>query len=545
MIFQDSGILPSLPLAADAGIVLGLAYIGSAVLQPLVRRAAVRRGILDRPDGERRKHQEPIPRLGGVGVFAALLFAGAVGGALDSSGTLLTLSPFVIALGAAGALLFAVGLIDDVTGVRPLVKLVVQSGAALIVWRYGFRIETLLLPPSYEIALGILALPVTVIWIVGLSNAFNLVDGADGLAGGVALVALTATAISAAFLGDTSILWCTMALAGAMMGFLRYNLPPARIFLGDSGSLVVGFLLAVLTVKGMSRADGAVYALGPVFALSYPLLDTGISIIRRWLRGDPLSRADGRHIHHQLQALGLGPRQMLAVLYGLSSVIAILGISATFAPPHLTIAVAIAGGLVLLAILVMGTHWLQYHELLEAGASLGSVAMHGRARLKDKIHARDLARVIAVARGAEELEAVIEDSAETFGFAHMQLRRGISRETPPAWVVADMLASHLWAFDYPIVTRASGQEPLFLSVWCRVDGMRPAGAQRVAQILAPALQQWLDVNAERLSAASFKHASRRGRREDAATVGRCMPADYREGVTFEPARSSSGRSVRV
>ena len=253
-----------------------------------------------------------------------------------------------------------------------------QSAAALIVFYAGFRLDVIMLTPSHQIALGMLSLPVTALWIIGLSNAFNLVDGADGLAGGVAVVALLSTAASAAIVHDPTVLWCSLALLGAMLGFLRFNWPPARIFLGDSGSLVVGFLLAVLTVKGASRRDGAVYFLAPIFALSYPLLDTGISMMRRWLRGDPLSRADGNHIHHQLQKLGVGPRQSVLLICGLSAVIAALGLSATFAPPEFTAAIATAGAALLVLILVYGLRWLQYHEFFEAGASLTSAARSGR-----------------------------------------------------------------------------------------------------------------------------------------------------------------------
>jgi UDP-GlcNAc:undecaprenyl-phosphate GlcNAc-1-phosphate transferase len=496
-----------LSLIVVGGGVLVIAYATSAVVHPLVRRYAVHKGLLDLPDGERRHHLEPIPRLGGVGVFAGMLVAVAVGAALESTGQLLPLLPFVLSTAVGATILFVTGLADDLYGVRPSVKLLMQSAAALIVFRYGFRIELLVLPPSHVVSLGILALPITVLWVVGLSNAFNLVDGADGLAGGVAIIALIATTISAAILHDTTVMWCSTALLGAMLGFMRYNLPPARIFLGDSGSLVVGFLLSILTVKGMGRRDGAVYALAPIFALSYPLLDTGISMLRRWLRGEPLSRADGRHIHHQLRVLGLGPRQSLVVLYGLSSLVAVLGLSATFAPPQFTIAFAVAGAAMLVLILVYGSQYLQYHELVEAGVSITSAALTARSRLQDKIYARDIARLIEDSRTTQELAAVIEDNAATFRFSHMQLRWGVSRQTPPVNIMADMQAAHLWSFDYPVTGRQGFTDPLFLSVWCAVDGaLRPAGAERIAQILAPAIERWVRMHPAQVNTSSFGDA---------------------------------------
>ena len=494
-------------LIASAAAIFAVAYLTSAIAQPIVRRIAFRLGFLDYPDAERRMHAKAVPRLGGVGVFLALLVAGAVAAAVDTSGRFVPQLPFVIATAAGGALLFLAGLADDIKGVPPLAKIIVQSAAAFVVYRYGFRIEHLILPGGFVIDLDWMALPVTVLWIVGLSNAFNLVDGADGLAGGVAIIALVATAASAAVLGDQPIVWCSLALIGAMLGFLRYNWPPARIFLGDSGSLVVGFLLAILTVKGMTRADGAVYAIAPIFALSYPLLDTGISMLRRWLRGESLSRADGRHIHHQLQALGLGPRQTLLVLYGLSAFVAAMGLSATFAPPQLTIAVAVAGAATLGLILVYGAQWLQYHELMEAGASIGSALMTARQRVQDKIYARDVARLVARASSPQELRAVIEDSAELFRFAHMELRWGMSRVTPPPAKGSLTNAARLWALDYPITANRGRKEPLFLCIWCSVDSVRAAGAERVTKIIASAVEQWIAHHDEQVHTGSFQSYS--------------------------------------
>jgi UDP-GlcNAc:undecaprenyl-phosphate GlcNAc-1-phosphate transferase len=532
--FLQAETFGAVSLVVLGGGALLVAYATSAMVHPLVSRIAIHRGLLDFPDGERRGHAQPVPRLGGIGVFAGVLVAAALAGALESKEHLLTLLPFVLSLAAGATILFVTGLADDLFGVRPSLKLLVQSAAALLVYRFGFRIDLLVLPPSHLVSLGILSLPVTVLWIVGLSNAFNLVDGADGLAGGVAIIALVATAASAAILHDTTVLWCSTALIGAMLGFMRFNLPPARIFLGDSGSLVVGFLLAVLTVKGMSRQDGAVYALAPIFALAYPLLDTGIAMLRRWLRGDPLSRADGRHIHHQLRVLGLGARQSLLVLCSLSGLVAVLGLSATFAPPQFTMAFAVAGAAMLVLILVYGSQYLQYHELLEAGASLTSAARTGRSRLQDKIYARDIARLIHHAATTEELAAIVEDNATTFRFAHMQLRWGLWRQTPPASIMADMQAARLWSFDYPITGRSGFTDPLFLSVWCAVDGaLRPAGAERVAQILAPAIDRWVREHPEQVSPTSF------GDSREVLHVGPRVHA-LADGVR----RSSGGRVAR-
>ncbi len=495
-IVQDTLHVPKTAVVAVG--VFAVAYVTSAMVQPIVRSAAHRFGYLDHPNEERHLHLHAVPRLGGIGVFVALLLTCVAVAVFDSMGHVLHLLPLVLAMAAGAAILFVAGLADDIWGVPPIGKLTVQTVAALVVYQYGFRIEHVILPPGVTFELGMFALPVTVLWIVGLSNAFNLVDGADGLAGGVAIIALIATAISAGYLGDKTVVWSSIALIGALLGFLRFNWPPARIFLGDSGSLVVGFLLAVLTVKGMSRTDGAVFGLAPIFALSYPLLDTGISMLRRWLRGEPLSRADGRHIHHQLQALGVGPRQSLFVLYGLSGLVAMLGLSVTFAPPQLTIAIAVAGAAMLVLILIYGARWLQYHELLEAGASITSALRTARTRVQDKINARDVARLVERARTPEELQSVIEHSADRFRYVQLQLHWGYARAMPPKGKVSDVEAARLWALDYPIKTFRKRTEPLFLSVMCSVDGVRAASVERVAEILATSVERWLVRHSEQV-----------------------------------------------
>src|SRR5262245_49803452 len=267
-------------------VVGAVAFGAASSAVPLIRRYAVSRRLLDFPDGVRRTHDTAIPRLGGVAVFEGLLLA--IGFAFVADNSFGVASPSLsaqfVSLLSAAAMLFCIGLLDDLIGVPPVLKILGQCGAVLVVCASGFVIHRIGLPPNYTISLGVAAAPVTIVWLVGVSNAFNLVDGLDGLAGGVGLIALATAAAAATVLGNETVpLYCA-ALGGALLGFLRYNWAPARIFLGDSGSLVVGFLLAYLAVKGGTRHDGTLLAIVPVFALSYPLLDTGIAMLRRWLR---------------------------------------------------------------------------------------------------------------------------------------------------------------------------------------------------------------------------------------------------------------------
>lgn len=479
-------------------VVTSVAFFASIIAVPLITRFAVHRRWLDFPDGDRRAHDRAVPRLGGVAVFAGLISSAGVGIVASRLGFkgIEALAPHAASLLTATAILFGIGLLDDLRGVPPILKLLGQTLAALIVCNDGFVVHSIAFPPHYTQSLGVLAIPVTVIWLVGVSNAFNLVDGLDGLAGGVGVIVLTTVGVAGAVLGNATVPFYCAALGGALLGFLRYNWAPARIFLGDSGSLVVGFLLAYLAVKGSTRADGALLTLVPIFALSYPLLDTGISMIRRWLRGHPLSRADGRHIHHQLRALGLTPHRACVAIYIEAVAVAILGLSVTFAPPAATLAIAAVGGAILVFVFVYGIRWLQYHEFLEAGTVVASAGARMRGTIRDTISARDIARLIAIAGSIEQVNAILEDAAEIFRFAHMRI--GGAMAGTPAHVLADTPLPRVWKVEYPIIT-AKGEsvedslrgDSMVLTIWCSMaTRVRSASVERVAEILAPAVAQW-------------------------------------------------------
>src|SRR5437868_4891756 len=282
--------------------ILLVVFVLSAASSLLVARRLTRVNVRGRhPERSRHWSASGIPRIGGIAVFLSAPGAILIGALATSqfAGSLPRLPELAGSLIIASAILFVIGLLDDLRGVPPLVKLLAQTCAALVVYAAGFSIEHVSLVPGHTLDLGVFALPVTVLWLVGISNAFNLVDGLDGLAGGVAIIALLAIAPVGIILHNDSVAVYAVALVGALLGFLRYNLPPARLYMGDSGSLVVGFVLAVLSVRGSTDSAHVTHGLIPIFALSYPLLDTGVAIVRRWLRGVPLSRADRRHVHHQ------------------------------------------------------------------------------------------------------------------------------------------------------------------------------------------------------------------------------------------------------
>ena len=475
---------------AVAGIATGLAV-------PVIRTFAHRWKLLDYPDGQRHRHETPVPRLGGVavcfGVLVALSLASLQAGFSNATPWA---SPLNRSLVVACAILFVIGLLDDLRGVRPVVKLLGQSAAAAIVIAFGFRIDVVSVIPGSEFSLGVFSVPISLLWLVGVSNAFNLIDGLDGLAGGVGMIALLAICASAAALGSGNIPLQSLALAGALVGFLRHNRPPARIFLGDSGSLVIGFLLAILSVRGATTQSGVLYAIVPIFALSYLLLDTGIAMMRRWLRGAPLSRADGRHIHHQLLALGLPPKRAVAVIYVQSAFIAVLGLCVTFVPPQMTLAIAGIGIAILLVIFVYGVRWLDYHEFLEAGASFASGVRKSRTSIQDRILARDIASMLRAAASLAQVNEIVSGYSSAFRFVHMEV---LFENAPAAGTVRapDHIGSATWLVEYPVFATSGPRthaEPV-LAIWCAVSNQgNAANAERVAQILVPAIATALQKN---------------------------------------------------
>lgn len=377
---------PTVLLSHILALTLGFGL--SVALIPLIIRLAHRFDVLDRPDGSRRLHKVAVPRLGGVAVMAAtVIAAGAVTLWQGSLGPLdVPYEGVLPGLITGATIVFFTGIADDLYGVRPRLKIVAQSIAAIAVIASGFQIEQLALSTtSTAISLGPLAIPITMLWIVGMTNAFNLIDGVDGLAGTIGLIAL-ATAVGVdLFLHDARMLAISMALLGALFGFLRFNSSPARIFLGDSGSMTLGYFVSIRLVLASTDAEGRTFFLVPLFVLAFPLLDTAISIARRWVRGDPLSRADGRHVHHHMLALGLSARFTVEILGLFFLGVAAVGLSVAFAPPQFTLALLVASGVVVFPAAFYGAKWLRDREFVEIDGALSSVVRQARTEARERV----------------------------------------------------------------------------------------------------------------------------------------------------------------
>lgn len=472
---------------------MGIVSLGSALtLTPLVIRFAIARRLFDAPDGQRRIHSVPVPRIGGVAVFGAFLLAL---GAAHVAGILPTQDlRFAIGLLLGTSLLFLLGLLDDVRGVQPFAKLLVQGFAAIAVIAGGAKLGSIGFTAHSAVVLGWLEAPLLILWLVGATNAYNLIDGLNGLAGGIGLVAAVTITAVALLLGHAWTALAGVALAGALLGFLRYNFPRARVFLGDSGSMPVGFLLAVLAVRGATTSNGVVLIVIPVVALFIPLMDAALAIVRRWLRHEPVSCADARHIHHRLIALGLSQPRTAIVLWCVAGSVAILGVVLELTPPVVALGLTVAGLMALLAFMIYGTRVLAYHEFRVAGEVLRTGPAHARRVISDQIQAHDVSLLVRYAATLEDVSHVLDANASRFGFQSMEVR-ALGEAALHLSPIHEKLASG-WRLEYPLFVTdegmAGGATHSF-SIWCRVEeDARPFGAERVARVLAPVLEHRLE-----------------------------------------------------
>jgi UDP-GlcNAc:undecaprenyl-phosphate GlcNAc-1-phosphate transferase len=295
-----------------------LALVLALTITPLVRRIARKHELLDQPS-ERKVHKHPIPRVGGIAIYLAffLPFASTF---IYSTGMfgLLVLDRQMIALIIGASLVFGVGLWDDVRGLKPTIKLMFQGLSALIAYEGGIRIALIALPGTEAWTLGWLSLPVTLLWFLLVINAINLVDGLDGLAAGVSFFASMVLLVLCATSGKLLLAMGLAALGGATLGFLRYNFNPASIFMGDSGSYFLGYVLAALSVLGSIKSQAAVAILIPIIALGFPLMEAVFAPIRRFMIGERLFKADKEHFHHRLLRFGLTHRRAVLLLYGVT-----------------------------------------------------------------------------------------------------------------------------------------------------------------------------------------------------------------------------------
>jgi UDP-GlcNAc:undecaprenyl-phosphate/decaprenyl-phosphate GlcNAc-1-phosphate transferase len=408
-------------------VAFAAALAGSLLLTPLVAAFGRRRGWLDEPDGLRKLHALPLPRCGGVAVFAAFVGAWCLAAALGGDGATLQLESAVPLLLAATIVMLA-GFVDDVRGLSPLAKILAQASGGLLLFAAGYRVETIGVPWGGTVDLGLLALPVTLAWVVGMSNAFNLIDGLDGLAAGVALVATVTLVAVAASNGRNTTLVLTAALAGALLGFLRYNFNPAKVFLGDSGSLTVGFLLAAFAIGGNLKSRTTIAVAVPLVALALPIFDTCLAMLRRLIRGGEVFRADRDHIHHRMVRLGITPRRAVMLLYGVSVLLGSLALAILSGPKQTLWAV-----LLVVALLGwLGVHRLGYVEVSELRQVLTQRLFSSRRATVNNLRLMEARDAILCAASIEEGWNAFTSVARELGFLRCRWTYGSRSSRGPS-----------------------------------------------------------------------------------------------------------------
>lgn len=450
-------------------ILFTLSLFLALAVTPLVRRWALRWGAVDLPDDKRRIHTRPTPRLGGLAIYLAFLATLTLAPWLGTlvSQNLLNNWHNVGVLLTAGTLIFALGVYDDFCGANATVKLIVQLLAAMLLYGYGFRISMLSLPfgGGWELPM-VLSFPLTALWIVGITNAFNLIDGIDGLAAGASAFALLSLFLCSLAQSHPEVSLMSIILVGAVIGFLRYNFNPAKIFLGDSGSLLLGFMAAVLSLVSAQKSPTLVAIAIPLVSFGLPVTEVGVSISRRFLSGAPLFEGDRRHIHHMLLQRGLTQRQAVILLYGICALFTLFGLM-LLNPQRNMVALIL---FVLGVGIVLGVYQLRYTEFNALSDSLKR-GMGMRKRTLSA-SARWLGSVgnLRASRNLDELLAALTRLCESHGFTAARLEvpeyvlalasKSSPREAPARGNQASEGLSWVW----PRAENA-GLEPGLKSCW--------------------------------------------------------------------------------
>ncbi len=469
-----------------------------ALLTPLAGRLGLFVGAVDRTKGE------PIPRAGGVAIVAATVLALAALALVWGPARDLIVHSLgrhrAIWLGAAGIL--ALGVVDDVVRLKALPKLAVEVGIAVALYAAGVRAASVWLPFGIVELGAWMGLAFTVLWIVGITNAFNLLDGIDGAAAGSAVFALLAMFVASVTLGQPFVALSAVAVAGATLGFLPFNFPPARIYLGDAGSLFLGFALATLAVTGATKGPALVAIAIPLVAFGLPVLDTAIAVVRRGMRGAPLFDGDREHLHHRLLHLGLSPAQAAAILYVVSGAFALA--SMLFLNPNvrgMAVVLTMVG-----AVLWLAVRHLRLHEFFE----LGRLARRGMAQtraIQFNVQLRRAADALERAASWDDVVKVLADLFDGSEFDSVRLivqpAGGAERREyrfEPGGLVQRTAPIHPdeWGVHLPFamgrdgdrgelaVFRRYGRTALLTDVNLIVEMLRPALGKATARVSAPA-----------------------------------------------------------
>ena len=299
-------------------------------ITPIIIKIAKKYNLVDIPKDARRVHNKPMPRVGGIAIVISMFIGLAIYYLVTKNIPSIALNEKFLGFLFGGIIIFAMGLLDDIFNLKARYKFLFQLLAAIVVYLFGIRISGIKIPFIYTdiINFGWLDFPATVIWIIGITNAINLIDGLDGLAAGIS--AISATALLIIFITTSASLEAiviTAVLVGATLGFLPYNFNPAKTFMGDVGSNFLGFTLATVSIMGFAKGYTLLAIIAPILALGVPIFDTLFAMIRRLLKGEPMLKPDGAHIHHRLLKMGLSQRQAVLLLYIVTSILCIIAVT--------------------------------------------------------------------------------------------------------------------------------------------------------------------------------------------------------------------------
>ena len=384
-----------------------------------VRRLAQAHGWVDPPQLDRHVHIIPVPRLGGVAIYAS--FTIVIGIALMTRGWLglasVLPSKIILSLLWPALIVFLLGLYDDMHGVGPYGKFGVQALAAVLLYVGGFGIRHLDLVSSGHTLGSFVGLPLTILWVLLITNAFNLIDGLDGLAAGSALFSTIVVFIASLVVPNPLVTFLTIVLAAAILGFLRFNFHPATIFLGDSGSLFIGFMLSALALEGSQKAPTMVAVAIPVVSLGLPILDVALAVMRRFLAGKPLFSGDSHHIHHKLLKRGLSQRDVALILYAVTAGFGFLSLVLLQGRTTIALVLAVIG-----IGIFLGVQQLRYQEFAELLSALQRVTRR-RQILANHIAIRHATELLSACDDFPSICKVLQGTLQPIGFDAIRLQK--------------------------------------------------------------------------------------------------------------------------
>lgn len=481
----------------------------SLALTRYVRNLAVARGWVDAPDSSRHAHGRPVPRLGGVAIFLSLASVVAIDSLLRGLPGFPGRLPIKALVGLVGpaTLIFIVGLYDDLRGLGPYSKFSFQILVGTLLYLAGFGIHNVDLLFPWHAVRGFVALGLTIFWILLITNAFNLIDGVDGLAAGSALFSTLVVFVLSLFTANHLVSFLAVVLAGATLGFLRFNFNPASIFLGDSGSLFIGFTLSALALAGSQKAPTIIAVAIPLVSCGLPIMDVAIAVVRRFLRGKPLFRGDREHIHHKLLKRGLSQREVVFILYGVSAGFGLLSLALLHGAGIIALVLVVIGMGV-----CIGLQQLKYHEISELRRVVQRAASQRRIIAND-LNVWRATESLNICSDVSALCRILTEALQPLGFDGFSFRLAPAMRIPESsptsltrnldggfgrcWTVGSSLEPN-WELKLKLITSAgencglfcvykrSAVEPLLMDINLLTDGFHLALADALHRAIMEA-----------------------------------------------------------